>query len=581
MLPFLAKWPASFARSVGWVFAGTATLGFICLLLPLWTRGFLMAAFSIAIALTAAWLFLRRARAGGNTRTSFYLVAFALLLHSALTLIKLLAECYFPWMDFGFNLRLWLDLTVPALLGAAVFTWPTSTPGLSFRWRECLDALLFTISVFLVFWLLGLGGLFAEAPLPFHQKIAELSFFLTYALIMGLTIYRGLNAPGRFASPLGWILAAFIVASAGDLIFVALLLRNNYYPGHPMDSLGLLIRAFYLLAALAPVLPTPEVEKRRSRFASLLMPYLPLLLALPLVFHRFAHRAVQQDSVALWLGTGMICILLLRQLVALWDSMNFSRSLELQVHQRTLALEESQAMLLRTQRMNLLATLGAGLAHDLNNLLSVVTMSTDLLEEELEPNHHSPARKDLDTMRKAATQAGDLVKKLMTFGRRGENQPQLFDLRERVQGISKLLEKLATASVRVQWDLGPEPLFLEVDPIQIEQVLVNLVANARDAMPKGGTLRIGTKRSEGTDGARAILSIADTGTGISEDNLKHLFVAFFTTKEPGKGTGLGLASVKAIADECGASIEVESAVGVGTIFTLSFPMVSVAETPIS
>jgi signal transduction histidine kinase len=452
------------------------------------------------------------------------------------------------------------------LLGIAVFSWPALESSRSLRWRELLDALLFTTSLFLVFWLAGLGSLFAEAPLPFYQKASQLVFFLDYALLMGLALYRGLNA-------LGWILATFFAVSIGNLTWVSLSLRGHYYPGHLMEPSALLISVLYLLTALAPGPSVQGGESRASRLGSLFLPYLPFLLALPMAVSRLPRQTRAPDSVTLWLGLGMIGLLLLRQLIALWDSHTISRSLETQVRQRTLALEESQAMLLRTQRMNILATLGAGLAHDLNNLLSVVVMTTDLLEEETDAGQ-PPARKDLDALRRASTQASELVKKLMAFGRRGESQAQLFDLRERVQGMAKVLEKLATPSVQVQWELGPDPLLLRLDPVQIEQILVNLVANARDAMPKGGTLRIRTARCESPKGVQATLSITDSGTGIAEENLGHLFDAFFTTKEPGKGTGLGLASVKAIADECGATITVESQLGMGTTFRLGFRLAS-------
>jgi signal transduction histidine kinase len=277
--------------------------------------------------------------------------------------------------------------------------------------------------------------------------------------------------------------------------------------------------------------------------------------------------------VALWLGLGMIGVLLIRQLVALWDSNAFSRNLEAQVQQRTRALEESQAVVLRTQRMNLLATLGAGLAHDLNNLLSVVSVTRDIMEEDTRSGQ-LPAAKDFDAMRRATSQASDLVNKLMAFGRRGDPQPRLFDLRELIQGLGKLLEKLATPAVRLNLELGPAPLLLHMDPIQIEQVLVNLVANARDAMPKGGTLLIRAQQCPGSDGNLAELSIVDSGTGIPVEHLEHVFDAFFTTKQPGKGTGLGLASVKAIVEECGATISVTSQTGSGTTFTLHFSLVA-------
>jgi len=563
--------PAPFVRQALCILGAAVVMGGLILLFTPPSRALIVNAISSTVNLIVAGLLVRRFRAGGTARLFFLFVALALVLHSLMTLTTILAEHGLPWLQLDFHANVFIGLLGPVLLGVAVLCWPSSQPGRALRWREFMDALLFTTSLFLVFWLLGLGELVSGASLPFHQKAAQLAVFLDYALLMGLTIYRGLNASGRFANALGWILAAFFLISIGNLTWIALFLRGRYYPGHPFDAVTVLIPALYLLVALAPA-PSPQSqESRGSRLGSLLLPYLPFLLAIPLAIYRIPRQTRPQDSVALWLGLGMIGLLLLRQLVALWDSYVFSRSLEAQVRQRTLALEESQAMLLRTQRMNILATLGAGLAHDLNNLLSVVVMTTDLMEEDTEAGQ-PPARKDLDALRGASTQAGELVKKLMAFGRRGESRPQLFDLRERVQGMAKILERLATTSVQVHWELGSEPQPLYLDPIQIEQILVNLVANARDAMPKGGVLRIRAKRGEGPEGPSAALSITDSGTGIPKENLSRLFDAFFTTKEPGKGTGLGLASVKAIVDECGATLSVESQVGIGTTFTLRFPL---------
>lgn len=562
----------AFSRLAISVVAGALCLGCFSLLLALPARILFVDSATIVLSLVAVGCFLHRTRAGGPGRFFFLFLALAVFLHGAMMTANLLAKQGLPWFRLAPSVGFVLNLAGPVLQGIAVFCWPSANPGRALRWREFLDALLFTNSLLLVFWLMGLGDLIANSPLSLSQKAAHLLVFLDYALLMGLAIYRGLNASGRFANALGWMLAAFFLVSAGNLAWIGLDLRGLYHAGHPMDALFLLIASLYLLAALAPLPAESLPATKAARLSSLLLPYLPFLMALPMIIYRISHLHQGQDAVALWLGTGMMALLLLRQLVALRDSYLFTRSLEAQVQQRTQALEESQAMLLRTQRMNLLATLGAGLAHDLNNLLSVVTMTTDLLEEDLEAGV-MPTRKDISALRSASTQAGELVKKLMAFGRRGEAQPQRFDLRERLQGVAKLIEKLATPSVRVAWDLGLEPLFLDLDPIQVEQILVNLVANARDAMPQGGTLRIRTEKREEPGGPTARLSITDSGIGIPEENLGRLFDAFFTTKEPGKGTGLGLASVKAIVDECRATITVESQVGVGTTFVLKFPLV--------
>ena len=225
-------------------------------------------------------------------------------------------------------------------------------------------------------------------------------------------------------------------------------------------------------------------------------------------------------------------------------------------------------MMFRTQKMNLLATLGAGLAHDLNNLLSVVKLTSTLLQEDADQNR-PPSAGELARLQAAADQASGIAVNLMTYGRQGDPQPQLFDLNDKLRAMADLLEKLAGRGVRVAWDLAPAALPMALDPMQVEQILVNLVVNARDAMPAGGDIQVRTRLLQGTD--QVLLELADSGTGIAPEHMPHLFEPFFTTKGPGQGTGLGLASVKAIAEDCGAVVLVASELGQGTTFTLRFP----------
>jgi signal transduction histidine kinase len=570
------KHPLRSWRSTLPLLGGILALGGLSLFLPIRVRFPVVASGTACLLLVATWVLIQRHRQGGPGRQFFLFLALAVGIHGVLDCFDLLGKYWIPWFQMGTGARLTLKVMGPVLQFLAVYFWPTEGASRSLRSREILDALLFTTSLFLIFWLLGLGDLVAGAPLPARQKIIQLWYLLDYALLMGMALYRGLNTPGRFANALGWLLATFGVVAAGNLGWIYLHLHGRYYFGHPMDGTALVIAVLYLLTAFGSIPEPAAHERMKERKASLILPYLPFMLALPLAVQRVAHGANSANAAILWLVLGMITALLLRQFSALWDSYRFSRRLEAQVQQRTQALMESQAMLLRTQRLNLLATLGAGLAHDLNNLLSVVGLTTDLMEEDLEAGR-PPERKDFNALRRASSQASDMVKKLMAFGRSDEASEQVFDLSERIEGMVKLLEKLATPSIQLRWEPCREPLRLKLDPALIEQILVNLVANARDAMPTGGRLSIRTERNEGLDGSWAVLTVEDSGTGIPEAHLGRLFEAFFTTKESGKGTGLGLASVKAIAEASGATIAVASQLGVGTIFTLRFPLPCVEE----
>ena len=517
-----------------------------------------------------AWAFLRRSGRWERDRWFHLLFGLSLGLHTAWSLVKLLPPAWGAHLGTGSPaLRGLLQMVVPLLQLIAILSWrELKAPGL-LLWREALDAVLFTLALFLVFWLLGLGQVRASPALPQGFKTLELMFFLDYALLMGVAFYRGLSSPGHFQGALGWLLAAFLGITLGNLGWIALSSRGAYHPGHPLELLAPFIHACYLLAAVAR--PTLALERpggtRRWSTGHLAAPYLPALVALPLAIRHLARTSGERVGVVAILGLLMVLLVMLRQVVALWDLRRSAFGLEQTVQERTALLEDLQTAVLRTQKLNLMATLGAGLAHDLKNLLSVVRLSSSYLEEELAEGRQLTVQ-DLSQLRTASDQANALVTNLMAYGRREEAQPACFDLNEQILAMAPLLERLATRSVRVTLALDPVFLPLEVDPTRVEQVLLNLVLNARDAMPAGGRLRILTRRHED----QAVLEVADTGTGMAPETLDRLFQPFFTTKAPGQGTGLGLASVKAMVEACLGTIAVASEPGQGTTFTVHLPL---------
>jgi signal transduction histidine kinase len=310
------------------------------------------------------------------------------------------------------------------------------------------------------------------------------------------------------------------------------------------------------------------------KLAVLVAPYLPIFLALPVGIH-YALGTQHPGLVVLsWIRPGLAILVLARQFVALRDLHRFSKGLESTIQERTSSLEGLQTVLLRNQQMNLLATLGAGVAHDLNNLLSVAMLTTEKLACDLEDGV-PPRTEDLDQLQAALGKASGMTAKLMAYGRSQDLAEPRFELNDQLQSLRPMLEQLGGRSVQVTLELAPEPLWLDQDPAQMEQVLLNLTINARDAMPAGGSLRIRTRCAEARK--QVILEVADTGTGIPNEILPRLFEPFFTTKQPGKGTGLGLASVKAIVEGCGGQIAIRSQVGQGTTFCLGFPISAAKE----
>jgi PAS domain S-box-containing protein len=224
----------------------------------------------------------------------------------------------------------------------------------------------------------------------------------------------------------------------------------------------------------------------------------------------------------------------------------------------------------QAQKMEAVGQLAAGIAHDFNNLLTVISGYCALLLDSF--GSDSPWRGALAEMSRATDRAADLTRQLLAFGRKQLLQPKVLDLNQVVLDGLALLRRLIRENIELVTDLSPAPLLTKVDRGQLEQVIVNLVLNARDAMPDGGRLRLAT----GLLAGRARLVVADTGCGMDPRTRARIWEPFFTTKEVGKGTGLGLASVYGIVKQSGGDIEVQSELGRGSTFTITLPLTAEA-----
>jgi two-component system, cell cycle sensor histidine kinase and response regulator CckA len=249
------------------------------------------------------------------------------------------------------------------------------------------------------------------------------------------------------------------------------------------------------------------------------------------------------------------------------------------------ALRVSEQQFRQAQKMEAVGQLAGGVAHDFNNLLTVIKGNAELGLMDISPS--DPLRELLDEIIRAAGRATDLTRQLLAFSRRQVLQPKVFKLNATISAMEKLLQRVIGENVLLRLALDPELHLIRADPGQLEQVLVNLVVNARDAMPKGGLLTIETANvvvdtstheypTYVQPGTYVGLRAHDAGTGIDDETLPHLFEPFFTTKEPGQGTGLGLSAVYGIIKQSGGYVWANSVVGSGSTFTVLLPQVESA-----
>lgn len=243
------------------------------------------------------------------------------------------------------------------------------------------------------------------------------------------------------------------------------------------------------------------------------------------------------------------------------------------------SLRQSREGLLRSARLEAVGRLAGGVAHDFNNLVMIIKGYSELLLDSA-----TPATKPyIEEIRNAGERASGLTRQLLAFSRKQVLEPQVLDINQTVKNMAKMLRVLIGEDIELITNLSTEAVRVKADPAQLEQVIMNLAVNARDAMPNGGKLTIETTSThiaappEGgpadfSSGAYSLISVMDSGCGMDEETLKHIYEPFFTTKEPGKGTGLGLATVYGIVQQSHGHIAVSSKLGAGTTFRVYLPL---------
>jgi two-component system, cell cycle sensor histidine kinase and response regulator CckA len=245
------------------------------------------------------------------------------------------------------------------------------------------------------------------------------------------------------------------------------------------------------------------------------------------------------------------------------------------------AVRRTEERVRQAHKMDALGRLAAGIAHDFNNLLTIINSYSQFLAKGIEKG--TARKEDVEEIRAAVKRAAELTNRLLAFGRRQPGaQERVIDLNTSVRGVEPMVRRLIDERIKIETQLSGDGRWVKADPAQIDQVLMILAVNARDAMPEGGRLTFETAEVSAEQalaravpglrpGYHVVLTVADTGVGMDDATKSHLYEPFFTTKRPGEGTGLGLATVYSIVHQCGGYIDVESAPGAGTRFRIYLP----------
>jgi signal transduction histidine kinase len=548
------------------VAAGTLGLGLGLLGQPLQERRVILAGVAALSNLASALAMFARAGWCPGEARGWRLLGASLVL---LTLGNLAAGLAFlhPAQPAGW---IWVPLGLgvgsQVLAGAGLLLLPWHGSGLRLRARNIPGSLLFTGSILLIL----LTFMDWEGSFGVHHLInlATAGAFGRLLILGSITLMLLEHDLRRIRGVLGFVLV-HVFLGAIFLGFLQNRLAHGWIPAPVLTSVyGVAPLVLGLAAWSRAPLEFPAQALESNRIWEFI-PYTAFALAVAAILYRFLVDGTLARIPMLGL-VSLTVFLLLRQFMLLRDLRRQNQSLERRVKERTRDLETMQAAVLRTERLNTLATLGAGIAHDLNNFLTVIRTSLDLLEQG--PDRR-PAAEDphLARIQASAERAAALTGRLLSFARKDPRPPERLDLAAELAHLEDLLRMLLPGSIRLLLELAGGPFPVLTRKSSLEQILVNLVSNAKDAMPGGGTVTLRLEAAPGPDGSGCRLRVQDTGPGMPPEVQAHLFEPFITTKAEGKGTGLGLATVKHLVESDGGTVQVHSSPDSGCRFLITYP----------
>jgi signal transduction histidine kinase len=448
-------------------------------------------------------------------------------------------------------------------LGVGLLSWPQRIRMPGERIRTLLDGLMITLSVFMAAWM-------------FLEKAVQLSSLPWAVMILNAVLVSGsfgllalwLIQEARLSQPdqsrATTLVRAAVLAILLHSLGGALLRTLGLYDGYQAHAVDVFNQLAVCLIGLASIWPPERGERPLPSSKSgwrALIPTGGAVAILLLVAYRIVAPGAGPQRPLTMLGIAVLVILLLRQGLLILDLEHLSRDLEARVEERTRRLEVHHREALRQQRMQMVAGLAAGLAHDLNNLLNVIRIRVDLLWERAAPSQ----RQDLDIMVEATERAKGMTRRILTASRGQESTPLSFNLADWLEGQASLIRAQLSRGQTLRLEVPPR-LQVIADPEQLDQVIQNLTSNAREAMSSGGTLTLSARST----GHSAALEVIDTGPGMTAELAAQIFDPFFTTKP--HGTGLGLATVRNLVLQNRGTISVESAPGRGTRFRINLPL---------